>query len=77
MVSIEKFRCDRLVKWRIRSLSATSGNGGGLSASWSLGIKPLAGFAGTSNAGSRWHRRPGLDRSNNRAVDWVLCISLA
>src|SRR5271170_7531875 len=66
------FRLDRLTKWRIRSISPISGNGGGAAAIALVG-KRLS-RAGTSHAGSRWQRRPGWLISNRRSVDWLLVI---
>src|SRR4051794_5230683 len=71
------FRAERLVKCRMRSISPTSGSGGGSSARWSAGSRSAtAAVDGTSHAGSRWERRPGRDSSKIRSVDCVLFIVL-
>ena len=59
-VSIDMFRVDRLMKWRTRSISPSSGSGGGASATAPRGSRSLSGRSGTSHAGSRWQRRPGV-----------------
>src|SRR5262245_58915530 len=71
------FRAERLVKWRTKSISPTSGKGGGASARWLAGTRAAGGpSAGTSQAGSRWVRRPGWERSKRRSVDWMLFIGI-
>ena len=71
-MSTDIFSVDKLEKCRTRSGSASSGNGGGASASNSAGSNSPQGRCGTSQAGNRTARRPGLDNSNNRSVDLVL-----
>src|SRR5216684_1404844 len=68
------FFAERLTKWRIRSISPTSGSGGGESARAFAPSKVSTGGDGTSQAGSRCVRRPAWLRSNNNSVDCVRCI---
>src|SRR5262245_8652397 len=68
---MDMFFVERLTKWRTRSISPTSGSGGGASATLSAG-KSLG--VGTSHSGTRWQRRPGLLSSNSRAVDWFFSM---
>ena len=75
-MSIDMFRVDRLTKWRTRSISPTSGNGGGASARAAAGSSVSTGAAGTSHSGSRWQRRPGWLISNSSSVDWDLSMNL-
>src|SRR5437764_14669677 len=65
------FRCDRFVKCRTRSISAISGNGGGLTASADLGSRCSV---GTSELGKKWQRRPGWLSSKSSSVDCVLIM---
>src|SRR5947209_8888958 len=69
------FFVERLTKWRTRSISPSSGNGGGASQRTLAGSRSAAGGAGTSHTGRRWQRRPGCDSSNSRAVDWLLSMT--
>src|SRR5690349_7768907 len=66
------FRAERLVKWRTRSISPTSGSGGGAVAR-AAGGRP--GPVGTSHAGSRWQRRPAWLISKRSSVDCGLFMS--
>src|SRR5581483_10440887 len=68
------FRVDRFVKWRTRSISPTSGRGGGALARAAAGSSDETSPMGTSQAGSRCVRRPGWLSSNRSSVDWVLSI---
>src|SRR6187549_506656 len=63
MLSVE-----RLVKCRTTSGSATSGSGGGLSASAFFGNNLSMPSAGTSHTGSVAARRPGLESSKRRVL---------
>src|SRR5262245_41819314 len=59
----------------MRSISPTSGSGGGVSARCSRGIiSPSDCDTGTSHAGNRWHRRPDSESSKMKSVDCVLFI---
>src|SRR5581483_9699080 len=66
------FRVDRFTKWRTRSISPTSGNGGDPSASADAGNSAFTGSLGTSHAGKVCARRPGRLISKSSAVDWSL-----
>src|SRR5262245_38823425 len=68
------FRVERFVKWRTRSISPTSGKGGGSLARADEGGRESAGPVGTSHSGRRWERRPGRLSSNSNSVDCGLSI---
>lgn len=67
-------RVDRLTKCRTTSTSLSSGNGGGSVARNRLGNSSSMAGVGTSQAGTRWHRRPGRLSSKSKAVDCGLSI---
>src|SRR5262245_54114882 len=71
------FRVDKLTKCRIRSISPTSGNGGGDDASAEAGSSDSASFAGTSQAGKRWARRPAWLSSSRSSVAWFFISGLS
>src|SRR5438270_12965479 len=58
----------------MRSISPTSGKGGGAAVNALVGSKSWASGAGTSQAGSRCVRRPEWLNSNSSSVDCVICM---
>jgi hypothetical protein len=65
---------DRLMKCRTICGSVTSGRAGGEAAIALDGSKSSTERSGTSHAGNRAARRPGLERSNSSCVSRVFSI---